>query len=46
MFRLFTMEWTRPAKAEHRVFGGGLYPHRSRVRGPTPTWRSGSLTIG
>jgi hypothetical protein len=23
-------KWARSAKAEHRDFGGGLYPHRSR----------------
>jgi len=25
-------EWTRSAKAEHRGFGRGVYPHRSGNR--------------
>jgi len=27
------MKWTRSTKVEHRDFGGGFYPHRSRVTG-------------
>jgi len=26
------VQWTRSAKAEHRGFGRGFYPHRSRNR--------------
>jgi len=37
---------TCSTKVEHRDFGGGVYPHLSRVRGTTPTCWSGSLTIG
>jgi hypothetical protein len=35
----------RSTKVEHQDFGRGVNPHRSRVRGTTPTYRSGSLTI-
>ena len=31
---MFKHKWTRSAKAEHRDFGGGLYPHRSKNKEP------------